>query len=236
LPVWVDKLNTELAREKGVETLWEVEGPPTGYSAENPMAHIDDSMKKTFGATFPHHVQLGSSAIFTSPHGITMTVQAAEHAIDSLKLGRGKGTDLLALSFSAPDYLGHAFGPNSLEMEELTVAEDRALAGLFGHVKRHVPGGLKRVLIVLTGDHGVAPNPDLLSAKGAGGRLDEKTITDTIEKHLGERFGTMRDQKWIAEAFNLNFFLNPVLIANKGVKQSVVENEVRSILLRSDSF
>ncbi len=69
------------------------------------------------------------------------------------------------MSFSS-HYVGHAFGPNSRENEELVLAEDKILSRLFNFLAKKTPGGLKNIVFVLTADHGVAPNAEWLEPPG----------------------------------------------------------------------
>ncbi len=160
LPNWIDVLNGEILGRTGKVVEWNVTGKPTGLSTDNNLLRDEAIHLGKFGKSFPHRVELGTKRSLGTPVGLDITNAAVEKAIDEYHLGKGKGTDLLAVSYSSHDYLGHAFGPNSLEMEEMTVAEDRSLSRILNYIKRKVPGGLAGVVVVLTGDHGIPPNPD----------------------------------------------------------------------------
>ena len=95
--------------------------------------------------------------------------------VEAENIGRSGQTDLLAVSFSATDYVGHDFGPNSLEAEDNLLRLDRTLQELFRFIDQRV--GLDRTLVVLASDHGVAPAPERMARLGA-----------PAQRHHPERF------------------------------------------------
>src|SRR5206468_1882905 len=114
-------------------------------------------------------------------------------AITQEHLGQDDDPDLLGLSFSANDLVGHAYGPDSHEMMDITVRTDRMLERLFTFLSQRI--GLDRVVIVLTSDHGVAPLPELAGKKGApsrGGRIDPALIVSAAEDALQAKYGAPR--------------------------------------------
>ncbi len=90
-----------------------------------------------------------------TPFANEYTAAFAKAAIENEKLGQGDQTDVLTVSFSANDLLGHSFGPYSQEVEDMTLRTDRVLADFFGYLDQRI--GLANTIIVLTADHGVAP-------------------------------------------------------------------------------
>ena len=94
------------------------------------------------------------SKISASPWGNELVEQFAEQALTGEKLGQGKATDLLTVSFSSNDYVGHAAGPDSPEVRDMSIRTDQLLAKLFTAIDRQV--GLGNATIVLSADHGVA--------------------------------------------------------------------------------
>ncbi len=106
--------------------------------------------------------------------GVEQTVGAVKAALVNEKLGQGSGPDILAVSFSGHDITGHKVGPDADIMKAMTLAEDRAIADIRAEVARKVPGGLKNVVFVLTGDHGVGPLEDMSKVGIDAGRIDEK--------------------------------------------------------------
>lgn len=231
LPDWMYALNDSSRNKKEEPTLqWKVAGPAVGLSLDTVPPVLLKELEG-FGAAFPHSIDMSKKTAFNGPPGLEITEVAAEKLIEQYQLGRGKATDVLAVGFSSHDYLGHAFGPNSLEMEEMTVADDRVVSKLLNHVRKTIPGGMDNVLVVLTADHGIPPNPDWLKEnRMAAGRMDEKKIAEELETHLAKKFGALQQGTWVAYVKELNFYLTPGAIAEKNLERSVVENEVRTFL------
>ena len=157
LPEWLNKVNASITAQKGKSTTWDKHGVGSGLSLENPM--IVPEVAKEAGAEFPHVQPIGSKGSLSMPFGMDITETAAEKMIEEYKLGNGNATDVLAVSFSSHDYMGHAFGPNSREMEEFAIADDVSISKLLNFVKKRVPGGLSNVVVVLTCLLYTSPSP-----------------------------------------------------------------------------
>jgi predicted AlkP superfamily pyrophosphatase or phosphodiesterase len=152
------------------------------------------------GRTFPHHLGGGGSSLDefvtgfqTSPFEDELIIDFAMEAITQEYLGQDDDPDLLGLSFSANDLVGHAYGPDSHEMMDITVRTDRMLERLFNFMAQRI--GLDRIVIVLTSDHGVAPLPELAVKKGGtsrGGRFDPAVVVSAAEDALQAKYGTPR--------------------------------------------
>jgi predicted AlkP superfamily pyrophosphatase or phosphodiesterase len=136
--------------------------------------------------TFPHALdapaQAGSTENFfmrwqRSPFADEYLGQLAETAIDKMGLGKGKGTDFLAVSFSSLDLVGHVFGPRSHEIQDMLVRLDATIGRLLDHLDQQVGAG--NYVLALSADHGVADIPEFA---GAGGRLTTKEVKDALEQ------------------------------------------------------
>ena len=118
----------------------------------------------------------------------------AREAVRNERLGRGTDTDLLAVSLSVNDYIGHAFGPYSPQVADATLRTDRYLASFFAELDKLV--GLNNVWIALSADHGVAPNPEFIKAhKWGPGNAQPALIPSAVEKAMAAAFGLGR---WVA--------------------------------------
>ena len=146
-------------------------------------------------------------------------------AFDQYELGRGKGTDFFAVSFSSHDYVGHQYGPNSREMEEMTVSDDAAIAQLLSHIKRSLPNGLDDVAIAFTADHGMPASPDdATEHRLPGGRLDEKALVADIEAALTRKFGKgAKGERWVPFTEAMAYYLNHAWIASKKLDPARVQ-------------
>jgi predicted AlkP superfamily pyrophosphatase or phosphodiesterase len=141
-----------------------------------------------YGATFPHTLRGGPDVAFysqwaTSPYAETYLARMAEDAVDQLQLGGGPGIDFLSVSFSSVDYVGHAFGPRSWEVQDELARLDRDLAEFFTHLDKTVGRG--KYVVAFSSDHGVAPVPEDLHKNGIdAGRLNLADVKNRIEQAL----------------------------------------------------
>jgi predicted AlkP superfamily pyrophosphatase or phosphodiesterase len=146
-----------------------------------------------WGQTFPHPLRgkaAGSEpdgAFYeqwgTSPFADTYLTQLAEMAVDTLGLGKNGGTDFLGVSYSTVDYVGHAFGPRSWEIQDILVRLDKDLGELFAHLDKKVGRG--NYVVVLSADHGVVPIPEDMQKTGAdAGVLSLVELHERMEKSL----------------------------------------------------
>lgn len=158
------------------------------------------------------------AAIDASPYANEMIERFAETAVQSERLGQRGVTDLLAISFSANDYVGHAFGPDSKEVHDIALATDQVIDKLFTALDKSV--GMDNVVVVLTADHGVAPLPETnVTRKMPGGRLPLGTVSRTVQAALVKRFG---DGDWIVSNAEHSLYLNWELIAKKNLSREEV--------------
>ena len=115
------------------------------------------------GVSFPHPIH-SLAAIESTPFGNAMTIGLAEELIEKEHAGDADGTpDILFLGLSSQDYLGHAYGPDSLEVADSVVRTDRDLADLFRFLDAHFAG---RYTVALTADHGVQSIPEVARDMG----------------------------------------------------------------------
>jgi predicted AlkP superfamily pyrophosphatase or phosphodiesterase len=189
-------------------TAWNDKGIPQGFSGRSwELLHPidtylfgdrDDQPWETnlagFGTTFPHQMKETGHPFFTtfltlSPFGDQIPSDFAKTLIDAEGLGDDEVTDYLAISFSATDYIGHIFGPSSLEAEDNLLQLDRTLAGLFAYIDAEI--GLDNTLIVLSSDHGAPEAPGFLESIGMPGGYVSPDEWDTAPAiaRIKERFG-----------------------------------------------
>jgi Type I phosphodiesterase / nucleotide pyrophosphatase len=151
-------------------------GPPAGYGAAFP-----HPLRGTSESKGPDHSFFLQWA--TSPYAETYLAHMAEDAVDKLQLGKGTGIDFLSVSFSSVDYVGHAFGPRSWEVQDELARLDRDLAAFFTHLDKTVGRG--KYVVAFSSDHGVAPVPEDLRKFGIdAGRLNLAEVKKRIEQAL----------------------------------------------------
>ena len=176
------------------------------------------------GALGPEYFE----TLFTSPFGNDLTVEFATSALAGEGLGTREATDLLAVSFSCNDSVGHDKGPHSPEVEDVTRQTDRAIGRLLAAVDRQV--GLARTLVVLTADHGVAPVPeDLKLRKMPGGRIGRDELVGAATAALEAAYGK---GDWLAGRSGAALYLNRERIAERGLDPAAVERTVAARLER----
>jgi hypothetical protein len=178
------------------------------------------------GVTWLGHKMPGDNAklfeeLQVTPFGNELTEAFAERALASEQLGTREFTDLLTVSFSSNDYVGHRYGPDSPEVRQTALATDRLLEKLFQAVDRRVGAG--NYLVVFTADHGVAPVPEVNAArKMPGGRVDPAAIRAAVQLGLVKKYGA---GEWVAGAWDLAVYLNQGLIARLKLDLAEVEKE-----------
>jgi predicted AlkP superfamily pyrophosphatase or phosphodiesterase len=157
-------------------------------------------------------------ALETSPVGNELVEQFAELALRAEQLGKHEVPDLLTVSFSSNDYVGHRYGTYSPEEHDITVKTDALLGKLFQAIDRQV--GLDETLIILTGDHGVAPSAaEDETNHMPGGRQPAGLVRDAVQTALVKKYG---EGNWILGNFDFSIYLNRDLIAAKGLDPAEV--------------
>jgi len=197
LPAWVNTFNAARPADKYFGAKWERLLPETEYLKR---AGPDSPPWETVTSTgdtnaFPHTITGGATApnntfywaLDYSPFTNEMLVSFAQQAIVNEKLGQDDDTDVLTVSFSANDYVGHRYGPYSQEAMDATLRVDRDIAKLLDFVDTRV--GLSNTLIAFTADHGVAPIPEHAAALGLGGaRIKAADLFTVIGAALSARY------------------------------------------------
>ena len=167
------------------------------------------------------------SEVDASPFGNELVERFAERAIEAEQLGRHDATDLLSVSFSSNDYVGHQLGPDSPEAHEVSLRTDTALAKLFDAVDKAV--GMQNVIVVLTADHGVAPMPELNAQRRMpGGRLPPGEISNAVQAALTKKYG---EGHWLTSGAEHSIYLNLELIAQKNLDRAEVNRTAAAAAL-----
>jgi hypothetical protein len=159
-----------------------------------------------------------NAALAPSPFGNDLLVALAERAVQAAQLGQRGATDLLALSLSSNDYVGHEYGPDSPEVREISLRTDRLLESFFKFLDARV--GMQNVLVVMTADHGVSPLPELnATRKMPGGRMPPRIVRETVQNALAARYG---EGDWILSPSEHTLYLNHDLIRQKQLEPAEV--------------
>jgi arylsulfatase A-like enzyme len=133
-----------------------------------------------------------------SPAAVSYQLDFAKALIANEGLGKDDVTDVLTISISSTDILGHEVGPDSPRQRQMIDAVDVDLNDFFNFLQEHVDGGLDNVWVSLTGDHGVAPSPSLAAREGmpaasfSSGALDAE-----LDRELSARFSPKQPEQFI---------------------------------------
>jgi predicted AlkP superfamily pyrophosphatase or phosphodiesterase len=193
-PSWAEAWNAAAPAEAYRGKSWELLQEKSGYVAAQRDDRPYEAAALSLGRTFPH--PYGDDKYLTLKLGLTppvdeMTLSFARTVIRAERLSQGDATDFLAVSFSATDYVGHLFGPSSLESEDVILRLDRILAELFAAIDEAV--GLDNALIVLSADHGGPEAPEYAREIGIeSGRFDFdyfKKKGNPLNQAIKKRFG-----------------------------------------------
>ncbi|MEO8096563.1 MAG: alkaline phosphatase family protein [Acidobacteriota bacterium] len=159
------------------------------------------------------------AAVDATPFGDRLVLDFALKTLVSEKMGTGTKTDLLAVSFSATDYVGHAAGPDSPQIHEMVLAVDKTVGDLLDAAERQA--GVGNVLVAFTADHGVSPIPEEnMARKLAGGRFNAQQERAAVETALKAEFG---DGVYVTATGELGLYLNLELVASKKLDRRDVE-------------
>jgi len=175
------------------------------------------------GAHWLNHTLPADTSVYPalegSPFGNDLVETFTERAIQTEKLGQRNITDLLAVSFSANDYVGHTFGPDSPEVKEVSIQTDRVLGKLFSTVDAAV--GMSNVLVIFIADHGVAPVPEVDAARRMpGGRMPQGVVHQAVESALNAKYGA---GQWMLTPSETAFYFNRDLIRQRKLDPTEVE-------------
>ncbi|MFP4095639.1 MAG: alkaline phosphatase PafA [Cyclobacteriaceae bacterium] len=233
LPAWVKKFNDQKLPEKYLSQTWNTLLPIESYTASGADAsEYEVLFPGKEASSFPYNLkeinknQGGYGLLSTTPFGNTLVLDFAREAMEAEQLGQDEITDFLAVSFSSTDYIGHAFGAQSKELEDTYIRLDRELAKFFNMLDQQVGEG--EYLVFLTADHAVVDVPKLLvDAKMPGGYLEISKIGNIINEELKEKYG---EGQWIEHASS-QIILNHDLIKAQDIELEAVQDFVADRLL-----
>lgn len=184
------------------------------------------------GRTFPHPLDGGLKkigpnyydALTNSPWGNELLMELAWKAIEAEDLGGDEVPDLLCLSFSSNDLVGHAWGPDSQEVLDMTLRTDRLLANFLAKLDARLGKG--NYAVVLSADHGICPLPEVAQSRGeGGGRIDPGKLKAEAQAFLSRTFTKEGDKlPWIEASVASMIYLNRSLIDSRKLPQAEVEN------------
>jgi len=235
-PAWVKQWNASKPADAFKGKSWELLNDRSTYVHGQLDDRPYEADLKPLGRTFPHPLG-GDTKYFyllltLTPMGDVLTLDFVKALVENEKLGQNdKGVpDYLQISFSSTDYIGHLFGPSSLETEDNILRLDRTLADLFQFIDEKI--GLDHTLIVLSADHGAPEAPEYMDTLGLStGRFafdwfkTEGPLTEALQKKFG------RDDL-ISGHSHPYLYLNLEAISSAGLDLSKVERFVADELMK----
>jgi hypothetical protein len=207
LPQWVTDFNNKKYPDQYFKNGWNTLYPLNTYVQST--ADEQPWEGKPFGDDqkgFPYKLDqfIGSTnynTLTATPFGNTLTKQMAIAATGAEQLGKDSITDFLAISFSSPDYIGHTFGPNSIEAEDGFLRLDKDLGDLFNYLDKQVGKG--QYLVFLSADHGAAHAGGFSrNYKVPGGYLQYGVLEKGVDSVLSKQYGNF---KFLAASDNYQF-------------------------------
>ncbi|TYP92135.1 putative pyrophosphatase or phosphodiesterase, AlkP superfamily [Fodinibius salinus] len=229
LPQWLQEFNDNGMAKKLSRQSWETLLPIEEYTESN----ADDTpYEGTFDGedepVFPHAMDSSTARIQTSPFGNKLTAELAQKAIKGASLGSDNTTDFLTVSFSSTDYVGHQFGPHSIELQDTYLRLDNQLADLLNYLDQQVGKG--NYLVMLTSDHGVVDVPAELKDKNLpGGYFDSDQVLQELSVYLADEYGS---GDWIESYINQQVYLDRNLIAERGISLKEIQRNAANFLLQ----
>lgn len=206
LPAWAEKFNASRVVDQWLGKSWMPFDGKAGAQAFRklgPQADTNyyDSLERT-------------------PWGNDIVEMFAEAAIEGEQLGKDDITDVLAVSFSANDRIGHSLGPDSAEVRDVSIQTDRLLGKFFAYLDKAV--GAENYVVVLSADHGVAPLPEeMVKRRMPGGRMPERDVITVVSAALVKKYGA---GQWVLGKSGPAPYLNHALMREKNLDSREVEN------------
>jgi predicted AlkP superfamily pyrophosphatase or phosphodiesterase len=247
-PDWVERFNNRHLADQWFGAHWDRLLPEAEYlnragKDDVPWENLDKASNDT--NFFPHVITGGLArpgrafykALDYTPFSNDLLVSFAEEAITNEKLGDDSDTDLLTVSFSANDYVGHRFGPYSHEAMDMTLRVDRQIGTLLDFVDAHV--GLRNTIVIFSADHGASPVPEQAALMNLPGRRYQKAeLRQIVQEGLKARYGRKdrpandyiqtftNKQETEQGLINSNFYLNRAALRRDGIDLDECERVV----------
>jgi predicted AlkP superfamily pyrophosphatase or phosphodiesterase len=243
LPSWVTSFNnlqkSNAYLDETRNTLLPIESYTESTPDDNP---YEQTLRGKQGPVFPYEfkslrkIYRGLKAefqlIWLSPAGNNLITDFAKEAIKSEELGKDDHPDLLNISYSTPDAAGHAFGPHSVEIEDIYLRLDKNLEDLLNYLDENVGKG--EYLIFLSADHAVLPVVSFLNDhKLPSGVAHITKYKEELESHLNEKFGK---NFWIQNFDTEQIYLNRKQIEKKNLNLKDVQQEAADFLSELDGI
>jgi predicted AlkP superfamily pyrophosphatase or phosphodiesterase len=233
LPSWVQAYNSRRIPDSLMKYEWNLLYDKSKYiqSTEDdmPWERLLESDKRR---TFPHNYLsvIGSKSydpFRSSPYGNTYTLDFAKQIIHNEKMGQGKETDMICVSISSTDYVGHRYGPNSLEVQDIYLRLDKEIAAFLTYLDNTL--GKNNYLLFLSADHGA---PNAAAFLNQNKYVNAGTLTsDAIRKNMNRFcYGKFGDSMLIKKIYDFQAYLDLKRIDSLGLNLKQVKKELVTYL------
>ena len=209
LPDYVEKINDNNPSQNYLKGEWSVKGE---------FSHNLDALL----------LSSGGSAIKKTPFGNSILKDLAIEIIKEEKLGQGDNTDVITISFSSTDYIGHQYGPHAPEIKDTYIRLDQDISDILKTVEKHI--GYENTVLFITADHGVVSEPkELLERNIPSGYFDGSIMKTELLSHLDIIYGK---GDWIKNYSNNHLFLNHDLIVERNINLEEIQRKCAQFFLK----
>jgi predicted AlkP superfamily pyrophosphatase or phosphodiesterase len=230
LPAWAQDYNNQHRPASFLAQPWTTLYPIETYLQSLPDSQpFEGAFKGEPAPVFPHDLKATpEKSIASTPFGNTMTLEFAEKALDAYQLGKGNVTDMLAISLSSTDYVGHQFGPNSIEIEDTYLRLDKDLAAFFKYLDEKIGKG--QYICFITADHGVAHVPGFAQSHDLpGGTWSEGAAVRKINEAVKQQFGI---ERVVLHSSNHQLYINHDAVSKAGKSEKDIREFITALLMK----
>ncbi len=234
LPGWVKEFNNKKFPDLYIQREWLTLLPIEQYTES---LEDDNPYEAGFGKqlrTFPHNlnnlkkITTRYNILKSTPFGNTLTKDFAIAAIVNEELGKDQYTDLLVCSFSSTDYVGHLFGPTSIEVEDIYLRLDKEIAHFLNFIDDYI--GKENVLLFLTADHGAVNIPQYLKdLKIPAGYFNNKSAITLLKAYLNAIYG---QGEWVSAYNEQQLYLNHNLIEDSKISLEEIQTNTAQFIIQ----
>lgn len=229
LPKWVKDFNDKKLPDQFLQNNWNTLYPINSYKQSTGDTMRYESAVPGEDNGFPHNTAAITKNKYNSfrytPFANTFTFEMAKAALESEKMGKTANTDFLALSFSTPDYIGHEFGPNSIEIEDTYLRLDADLASFLIYLDKTIGKG--QYTVFLTADHGVAHVPGFLkNNKIPAGTFDDAEIAKQLNVQLEKAFNL---KNAVSKIINYQVYFNDAVVTEQN-RKNIIDASLQYLL------